>query len=397
MVGLRARSNRPSLDGLNQPMILQPEIGILGSLFRRTPGGPQILLQAKTEPGNVSGTQLAPSVQATVSNYTRRHGGKPTPHLEHFLSPTSESVADCVQSEQGTRFIDKFNRNSSIFLESDRDEPTASNWSWSGIEDVLSLLRSDFVLNTDLRSVLTSCDWEALCRNGAPFSRWSGSGTFGEKLLQSYRASEDRSRSLDSELYAQLEELRRSIRIEAERVPLRDLAGWRVTEGGISSDHATFDVRLMSVSVGDREVERWDQPLLASSQEDDIILYCQMHNDVLHFLFAASPEIGFRDGVQLGPSVQSGNPGIDSAALNEIAADNDQYSTVAAVKQSDEGGRFYRSVAQYRIIELPQSVKVPSSSDLVWATLRQCDQMLKKPGILTNEARSALSLLLPEL
>lgn len=67
---------------LRQPLIHQPEIGILGFLAQHREGGMDLLVQAKPEPGNVGLVQLAPSVQATRSNYLRLHQGKPTPWLE---------------------------------------------------------------------------------------------------------------------------------------------------------------------------------------------------------------------------------------------------------------------------------------------------------------------------
>ncbi len=58
-----------------QPILNQPEVGILGLLVRFADGVLHVLLQAKVEPGNAGGLQLSPTVQATRSNYTSVHGG----------------------------------------------------------------------------------------------------------------------------------------------------------------------------------------------------------------------------------------------------------------------------------------------------------------------------------
>lgn len=63
VVGLRY-GEEESTDRRSQPYILQPEIGILGFLMCRDDRGVRILVQGKTEPGNVGGTQLAPSFSA---------------------------------------------------------------------------------------------------------------------------------------------------------------------------------------------------------------------------------------------------------------------------------------------------------------------------------------------
>ena len=109
--------NKQNQENWEQPIILQQEKGILGFIIQEN----KILLQAKTEPGNVNGTQIAPSVQATTSNYTRVHGGDKTKFLKYFLESdyhNSESISKTLQSEQGTRFMNKSNWNSIVRLNS---------------------------------------------------------------------------------------------------------------------------------------------------------------------------------------------------------------------------------------------------------------------------------------
>jgi oxidase EvaA len=112
VAGLAARM--PAVE-VSQPIIVQPEVGILGFAVRRRGAAREILLQAKAEPGNLRGVQVGPTVQATESNCKRVHGGRPTPYLELFTRPLPGSrVADSLQSEQGTRFLGKYNRNAMV-------------------------------------------------------------------------------------------------------------------------------------------------------------------------------------------------------------------------------------------------------------------------------------------
>ena len=62
-----------------QPIIVQPETGILGLLATEVDDVLHFLLQAKAEPGNRNGVQLSPTVQATRSNYTGVHRGSSVP------------------------------------------------------------------------------------------------------------------------------------------------------------------------------------------------------------------------------------------------------------------------------------------------------------------------------
>ena len=76
IVGLRIISNFYKHYTWDQPLIYQNENGILGIVRRNKNGGPEYLMQAKVEPGNINKLQISPTVQATKSNYKRVHGGK---------------------------------------------------------------------------------------------------------------------------------------------------------------------------------------------------------------------------------------------------------------------------------------------------------------------------------
>ena len=91
----------------DQPIIIQKEVGILGIIKNEIKN--EYLLQAKVEPGNKNKLQLSPTVQATKSNYTRIHGGKNVPYLNHFLK--KKHYFSINQSEQGFRYLHKFNSN----------------------------------------------------------------------------------------------------------------------------------------------------------------------------------------------------------------------------------------------------------------------------------------------
>ena len=81
----------------DQPIIMQKEIGILGIIKNKKTK--KYLLQAKVEPGNINNLQLAPTVQATKSNYSRVHGGLKVPYLNHFLGIRNKNRFN--RSEQG--------------------------------------------------------------------------------------------------------------------------------------------------------------------------------------------------------------------------------------------------------------------------------------------------------
>ncbi len=63
---------------------------------------------------------------------------------------------------------------------------------------------------------------------------------------------------------------------------------------------------------------------------------------------------------------------------------------------SDEGGRFYGDRSSYEIWELDGALALPLDRDKYrWVTLGQLLRFARAGLTVTNEARSALSLLLP--
>ena len=66
---------------IQQPVILQQEIGFLGIICQEINGVMHFLMQAKIEPGNINKIQISPTIQATKSNFTQKHGGARPPYL----------------------------------------------------------------------------------------------------------------------------------------------------------------------------------------------------------------------------------------------------------------------------------------------------------------------------
>ena len=63
--GIRVKTNYGPVAEWDQPIINQPEIGILGIVTKLFDGVRYFLMQAKMEPGNINTLQLSPTVQAT--------------------------------------------------------------------------------------------------------------------------------------------------------------------------------------------------------------------------------------------------------------------------------------------------------------------------------------------
>ncbi len=389
VVGIETHSADAHLDRLALPIIDQPEIGILGFLVRAGAAGHDWLLQAKAEPGNVGGVQIAPSVQATYSNYMRRHGGAPTRFLDHMLPEGSAAgaLADVRQSEQGGMFLNKYNRNVAVLCADDPGVESDGAWKWIASAALREVLLRDYAVNTDARSVIVSAPWATIGGGGGPFA--GGGDAWRDQLSASYADTHT------SEAIRGLEAARARTTLETRVVALDALPHCRVDSREIlATDRSpALHVRPYAVSAADREVTSWRQPLMGRDSIETAALLCAERDGSLRFFLRFSAEPGFANRVQFGPSYQSDSFSPHPHWLPAALASPDAHIR-AAVAQSDEGGRFMRCVTNYQIVECSSRATGDDDACGAWVGLGALERLAAISGALTNEARSAISLLL---
>ncbi|TNE61320.1 MAG: hypothetical protein EP335_16600 [Alphaproteobacteria bacterium] len=393
--GVAAHAALPGFDGWQQPIINQPEVGILG--FVATPGthGHDWLVQAKAEPGNVGGVQLAPTVQATYSNYMRRHGGAPTLYLDHFTGG-GPLLSDSLQSEQGTRFLRKFNRNAVCGLKA-RPVTAGDNFAWLATAELRHALVADYAINTDARSVLVSAPWHLLADNGRPFQNGAAIHLAGDLLANSWLAPVPV--GLLDEVRRHLSAVRQLLDLRLETCSLDTLSGWQFDDRSIQSADPRYglEVRHYAVEAPDRERAAWDQPLVLSRAVDTVVLFCRPRNGQLEFMLRPNVEIGLTGGAEFGPSYKHETLLPHPTWLADLVAAGNWRELLSA-EQSDEGGRFMQSRCRYVVAELPADWQAPEEGsvvdDPIWVSASALAALCRAPGILTNEARSVISLLL---
>ncbi len=183
LAGVVSESRHPHLNGQQQLIIVQREIAINGFLACPAADGAKVLFQGRIEPGNIGGMQLAPTVQSTVSNYKRLHGGKPTAFIDGFLAPDPQAVVfDGLQSEEATRYLGKYNRN--VMVRVSDELPVPEGFRWYNLAAIRRFVVSSNVLNTDARSVLSCVDWNWLAGEAGAFAGHPA-GSFGAALRDS--------------------------------------------------------------------------------------------------------------------------------------------------------------------------------------------------------------------
>src|SRR5688572_193807 len=153
---------RPAYDAApwQQPIISQPEVGILGIISKEFDGVRYFLMQAKMEPGNINKVQLSPTLQATYSNYTQTHKGKTPAYLEYFLDTNAKVIRSQLQSETGSRFFRKFNRN--VLLDVPGEVEILPGFRWLTLHEIQELMTLDNAINMDSRSVLSNVSYSGV-------------------------------------------------------------------------------------------------------------------------------------------------------------------------------------------------------------------------------------------
>src|SRR5712691_402529 len=369
-VGVTDRSGCESPRHWQQPILNQPEIAILGLLAKEFDGVPHILMQAKMEPGNCNLLQLSPTVQATWSNYTRVHAGAPVRYLEYFTETDSSRVlADVLQSEQGSWYDRKSNRN--IIAETNGAVPEHDDFCWLTLGQIAELLTQDNVINMDARSAL-SC---------LPFDT-------GDSMAE----------TSDAGLLSWFTGMRARYDVRAERIPLADVKDWETDDWSIHHrDGRYFRIIAASVDAGSREVTRWTQPLLEPCGVGIACFFSRRIGGVVHVLAQAKPEAGFLDAVEIAPTVQCTPSNYTHLPAEQrpryldrvlgAGPDAIRYSAV----HSEEGGRFRSAQGRYLIIEAEDDLDPPPG--YCWVTTAQLTWLIQHGHYLNMQARTLLACL----
>ncbi len=388
--GIHVDTDFGSNNHWDQPIINQPEIGYLGILTKVFDGTLYFLMQAKIEPGNVNCVQISPTLQATKSNYSRVHQGKKPAYLDYFVNVRPENVLlDQLQSEQGARFLRKRNRN--IIIKVDEDVEVLEDFRWMTLGQIKEFMHHDNMVNMDTRTVISGIDYNDYI---TPLSNLSRLSNFGRELFKS--ANNLTGIHTMREHLSWLTGLKSRYDLLVTNKAVDKLEGWTRKDDEIVNEKGKFfRVIGVKVAISNREVKTWCQPLIQPMQEGLCAFIIKPIDGVLHFLVQAKLECGNYDVMELAPTVQclTGNvyavqtkPPFVDYVLN---AKNNQ--VIYDVKQSEEGGRFYREQNRNMIVVADDDFPTELPERYTWMTLGQINSFLKFNNYLNIQARSVLS------
>jgi oxidase EvaA len=397
--GIKVSTSVGEVLNWEQPIINQPEIGLLGILTKKVDGILYFLLQAKIEPGNINHVQLAPTLQATESNFTMVHKGKKPLFLDYFLKAEKEKILlNQLQSEQGARFLKKRNRN--IIVISENVIPDNEYFVWLTLAQIKKLMKYDNFINMDTRTVVS----------GIPYGRYAADelrlfetyniktneNAFSYDLLRSTLDFDSALHSFD-EIIAWLTALKAKYKLQIEKKSLLKLKDWKIGKSEIFHiKQKYFKIFAANISISNREVKSWQQPLVEPVDDGIIAFIVKKINGVMHMLVQAKLECGNYDILEMAPTVQCITDSYDigedlpflsyvlNAKPNQIKLDT---------MQSEEGGRFFKEQNRNMIIQADDDFPMNMPENFIWLTINQLSMFLKFNNYLNIQSRSLIAAL----
>jgi oxidase EvaA len=371
----------------DQPIINQPEIGILGFVTREIDGILHFLIQAKIEPGNINIVQLSPTVQSTKSNFTKVHKGESTPFVEYFLEGKSKILVDQLQSEQGSRFFRKRNRN--IIIEID-DEIEHENYRWVSLGDLVAMTKYPNTVNMDSRTVLSCIHFGSYSFEHIELRDFIGGSSTDPSWLDSLLRRDIYQHS-HPEILSMITDSRFRREFTSKKIYLSETNGWKLKDGIITrDDEKYFDVVGYRIFIENRESTIWDQPMIQPKSHGICCFFAKKFDGVFHLLVQLKDEIGSFDGVEMAPTIQLSEENMSKSPFyDEWITGIANERIILDVYQSEEGGRFFQEQNRNMIIEVDEIKSIPQN--YIWMTLNQLKTFLQYNNYVNIQTRSILS------
>ena len=320
------------------------------------------------EPGNINKIQLSPTVQATKSNFTRVHSGKKVKYLNFFKNLKRKQILiNSIQSEQGSRYLFKFNKN--IIINVNGNIKSDRNYIWLNKDEIVKLIYKNNVLNMDSISVL-SC---AIKKNiyDLPENHFSKIQYWFNFLKKKYF-------------------------IKRKRIALSKIRDWKFDRKSIvHKNKKYFSIIGIKVRTDSREVNEWEQPIIRDNKLGLSGFLIKNVNSTYHYLVSFSLEPGIKYP-GLSCTVRTSNlknclnnrnhTNIMRLHLKKYFIYNTRGKIMYSKIHSDEGGRFFHSQNKYVVVEIDNNERIKTDNNYMWMSQNQVLHFIKK-SIFNIDAR----------
>lgn len=377
-----------------QPLIIQDEIGYLGIICKMVNGTLNFLMQAKIEPGNVNVIQLSPTIQATRSNFTRKHGGNAPDYLDYFInSQKYHVVVDQVQSEQSSRFYKKRNRNIVLFVD-DKVEVKSSHM-WMTLGQIKECMKIDNLVNMDTRTVLSCIPFDINDLDEGELENLQAMFKDASFYKSVFKNPDN---DVQRKVFNNVNDHKMFRRDKSRLLPLKSLKGWNMTDKEIvCRTPYDFKVIYCRIEIEGREVNYWEQPLIEALGQSVFGIFTCVHNGVRQYLVRIREEMGCFDTAEIGPIVQMEptNAGDSMNSIEKLFMKKleNKEGVLYDVVLSEEGGRFYHEQNRNAIIEIKEEEIGDLPRDYFWIDFATLNHFIQFNNCINIQLRNLLSLI----
>lgn len=197
---------------------------------------------------------------------------------------------------------------------------------------------------------------------------------------------------------------RKGANTKTKLVPISALSDWVYdVEGGIirykKNEGYFFSVYGLTVEhATDREVTRWNQPILVQKEGGVLVILSQKRDGFIKFLLRARYEPGNIHDIQLGPTVQATQSNLKQhhagkKPLFSKYINHPKTTIIYSAKHNEEGGRFWRKSNTNILLFLDSKEKVRANNEdgFIWLTLPEIKKLMLCDHVVNPFVKTVLS------
>ncbi len=181
------------------------------------------------------------------------------------------------------------------------------------------------------------------------------------------------------------------------KIDLKKLDKWCYTENEIHHiDHKYFKIIAVDVTIDNREVVNWSQPMVEPAQEGLCAFVCKEIDGLMYFVVQAKLECGNYDTIELAPTVQCLTGNYKKTDKNKLpfldyVLNAPKEQVVFDTMQSEEGGRFYKEQNRNMLVMADETISETLPEHYIWMSLNQMYEFIKFNNYLNIQARSLIA------
>ncbi len=348
--------------------LFQPQSAVTGLLIcpSKKGLGPYVLTQARIEPGNTGVIQLGPTIQSTPANFLRLHNGKKNPYLDYLYSGHRHVTGfhSTNQLDLGKRYYQKTKWHNFALVSALLE--TADTYIWLPLPVLAEAVKMDFILNTDLRSLIAVFEWDSLSGQNAHPEQTQSSAILEYYLKKSH-----------------------SVNCRNKFIPIDQSSAFSIEDQAIRINKNNQEIGLYQIETNHREVQGWTQPLWRAEGRGKAILLCSKLPGQRVFLLSIEEEKGTPSSFSISPSYLFYPEDTHTPEVNNLPP------PFARFAQSDEGGRFINHEFEFQLIEVNNDFAIRENQ--FWVGIDELKRILSTSNLCNIQLRGLCSLLIEQL